>query len=66
MLVTRCTPAALVMIALAARMGGAQAATQQDASAVYKQLSLFVYPAKGQTPEKQKKDDPRRHPDQHE
>ena len=57
MLVTRCTPAALVMIALAARMGGAQAATQQDASAVYKQLSLFVYPAKGQTPEKQKKDE---------
>jgi hypothetical protein len=57
MLVTRSTPAALVMIALAARMGGAQAATQQDAGAVYKQLSMFVYPAKGQTAEKQKKDE---------
>ena len=57
MLVTRCTPAALVMIALAARLGGAQAATQADASAVYKQLSMFMYPAKGQSPEKQKKDE---------
>ena len=57
MLVSRSTPAALVMIALAARIGGAQAATQPDAAAVYKQLSMFVYPAKGQSPEKQKKDE---------
>ena len=57
MLVTRITPVALAMIALAARVGGAQAATQQDASAVFKQLSMFVYPAKGQSAEKQKKDE---------
>ena len=47
--VTRSTPVALVMIALAASTGGAQAPAQQDASAVYKKLSMFVYPAKGQS-----------------
>jgi len=57
MLVTRITPVALAMIALAAHTGGAQAAAQPDAAAVYKQLSMFVYPAKGQTAEKQKKDE---------
>src|SRR4030095_9799392 len=71
MLVTRSTAVAvaLVMIALATRMSGAQtpatkptaaqppAATQGDASAVYKKLSMFVYPAKGQSAEKQKKDE---------
>jgi hypothetical protein len=55
--VTRSTPVALVMIALAASTGGAQAPAQQDASAVYKKLSMFVYPAKGQSAEKQKKDE---------
>ena len=55
--VTRSTPVALVMIALAASTGGAQAAAQQDASAVFKKLSIFVYPANGQSPEKQKKDE---------
>jgi len=55
--VTRSTPVALVMIALAASTGGAQGAAQQDASAVFKKLSMFVYPAKGQSPEKQKKDE---------
>ena len=57
MFVTRITPVALAIIALAARTSGAQAATQQDASAVFKQLSMFVYPAKGQSADKQKKDE---------
>ena len=55
--VTRSIPVALVMIALAARMGGAQGTAQPDASAVFKKLSMFVYPAKGQSAEKQKKDE---------
>src|SRR5580765_1152046 len=60
--VTRCAPVALALIALIARVAGAQAAAAQppaaqpDASAAFKQLSMFVYPAKGQSAEKQKKD----------
>jgi hypothetical protein len=57
--VTRCAPVALALIALIARVGGAQAtpaAAQPDAVAAFKQLSMFVYPAKGQSVEKQKKD----------
>jgi hypothetical protein len=62
MQVTRCAPVALALIALIARVGGAQAAAAQppaaqpDASAAFKQLSMIVYPAKGQSAEKQKKD----------
>ena len=61
--ITRSTPVALAIIALAAGIGGAQTPTAQapaqqgDPSAVYKKLSMFVYPAKGQSPEKQKKDE---------
>jgi hypothetical protein len=62
MLVIRSTPVTLLMLAVAASMAGAQtpaaqAPTQTDAAAVYKKLSMFVYPAKGQSPEKQKKDE---------
>lgn len=59
MQVKRCAPVALALIALIARVGGAQAAAaaaQPDASAAFKQLSMIVYPAKGQSAEKQKKD----------
>src|SRR4029450_12600813 len=64
--VTRSTPVALAMIALVASVGGAQAkpaaatpptAATADASAVFKKLNLFVYPAKGQSADKQKKDE---------
>jgi hypothetical protein len=71
--ITRSTPVSLAMVAFAAAIGGAQTPTakppaaqtpaaqapaqQADASAVYKKLSMFVYPAKGQSPEKQKKDE---------
>jgi OmpA family protein len=67
--VTRNTSVALVMIALIASVGGAQAsgskpaaaaapsAQQMDAAAAqFKQLGLLAYPAKGQSADKQKKD----------
>jgi hypothetical protein len=67
--VTRNTSVALVMIAFVASVGGAQAsatkpaaaaaptAEQMDAAAAqFKQLGLLAYPAKGQTADKQKKD----------
>jgi len=62
MLVIRSTPVALLMIVLAASVAraqtpAAQAPTPTDPAAVYKKLSMFVYPAKGQSPEKQKKDE---------
>lgn len=62
MLVIRSAPVALLMIALAASRAAAQdpaapTPAQTDAAAVYKKLSMFVYPAKGQSPEKQKKDE---------
>lgn len=67
--VTRSTPIALALTALVASVGGAQAsgskpaaaapptAQQMDAAAAqFKQLGLLAYPAKGQSADKQKKD----------
>ena len=68
--VTRSTPIALVFTVLAASVGGAQAsgstkpaaapapsAAQMDAAAAqFKSLGLLAYPAKGQSADKQKKD----------
>src|SRR5678816_3632800 len=67
--VTRSTPIALVLTVLAASVGGAQAsgskpaaapapsAAQIDAAAAqFKSLGLLAYPAKGQSADKQKKD----------
>jgi hypothetical protein len=66
--ITRSTTAALLLIGLIARVGGAQASgakpaapasnPQQDAAidAAYKQLGVLAYPAKGQSADKQKKD----------
>jgi uncharacterized protein YcfJ len=69
MYVTRTTSVVLAMIALVASVGGAQAsgskpaaapaptAQQLDAAAAqFKQLGLLAYPAKGQSADKQKKD----------
>jgi hypothetical protein len=67
--VTRSTPVALLLSALLASVGGAQAsgtkpaaaaaptAEQMDAAAAqFKTLGLLAYPAKGQSADKQKKD----------
>ena len=67
--VTRSTPVALVLTVLVASVGGAQASgskpaaapapssQQMDAAAAqFKQLGLLAYPAKGQSADKQKKD----------
>ena len=67
--VTRSTPVALLLTALVAGVGGAQAsgskpaaaaaptAAQMDAAAAqFKSLGLLAYPAKGQSADKQKKD----------
>ena len=67
--VTRSTPVALLLTALLASVGGAQAsgskpaaapapsAAQIDAAAAqFKSLGLLAYPAKGQSADKQKKD----------
>ena len=67
--VTRSTPVALLLTALVASVGGAQSsgskpaaapaptAQQMDAAAAqFKQLGLLAYPAKGQSADKQKKD----------
>ena len=68
MRIVRSTTVALTLIGLVAAVGGAQASgakpaapaanPQQDAAidAAYKQLGVLAYPAKGQTADKQKKD----------
>jgi Glycine zipper len=60
MQLTRCTPAALLVLGLAARPAGAQAAasTTQPSSVdqVYKQLGLLAYPSKNQSAQQQEKD----------